>query len=151
MARSFTVPASGSATGIITTIAATDDGSATPDHAGLDGTSLNGPLALDFDGQHSLFLTLREGNAIFRIDLQKRALQHLAGSSTSGYAGDGGPAKTAKLADPKGVSLSKTGDLYFADTESHTVRVLRKSSGIVETVVGDGSNHRVRRIRLIQR
>lgn len=126
------------ATGIITTFAGTGERSATPDHAGLDGTSLNGPRALDFDGQYSLFLALREGNAIFRIDLQDRTLQHLAGTGKSGYAGDGGPAKTAQLAGPKGVSLSKAGDLYFADTESHTVRVLRKSSGIVETVIGDG-------------
>ncbi len=125
-------------TGIISTFAGTGERSATPDHAGLDGTSLNGPRALDFDGQHALYLALREGNAIFRIDLQERALQHLAGTGKSGYAGDGGPAKIAQLAGPKGVSLSKAGDLYFADTESHTVRVLRKSSGIVETVIGDG-------------
>lgn len=126
------------ATGIITTFAGTGERSATPDLAGLQGTALNGPRALDFDGQHSLFLALREGNAIFRIDLQERTLQHLAGTGKSGYAGDGGPAKIAQLAGPKGVSLSKTGDLYFADTESHTVRVLRRSSGIVETVIGDG-------------
>ncbi len=127
------------ATGIITTFAGTGERSAAPDGAALDGTPLNGPRALDFDGQHSLYLALREGNSIFRIDLQNRTLQHLAGTGRSGYTGDGGPAKIAQLAGPKGVSLSKAGDLYFADTESHTVRVLRKSSGIVETVIGDGT------------
>lgn len=125
--------------GIITTFAGTGERSKTPDGAALAGTALNGPRALDFDGQHSLYLALREGNAIFRIDLQQRTLHHLAGTGKSGYAGDGGPAKLAQLAGPKGVCLSKTGDLYFADTESHTIRVLRKSSGIVETVVGDGT------------
>ncbi len=73
------------------------------------------------------------------IDLEQRTLHHLAGTGKSGYSGDGGPAKLAQLAGPKGVCLSKTGDLYFADTESHTVRVLRKDSGIIETVVGDGT------------
>lgn len=125
--------------GIITTFAGTGERSTTPDGAALAGTPLNGPRALDFDGQHSLYLALREGNAIFRIDLEHRTLHHLAGTGKSGYAGDGGPAKLAQLAGPKGVCLSKTGDLYFADTESHTIRVLRKSSGIVETVVGDGT------------
>jgi DNA-binding beta-propeller fold protein YncE len=171
------------ATGLITTFAGTGAGLATPDNAALEGTPLNGPRALDFDGDHSLYLALREGNAIFRIDLQKRTLQHLAGTGKSGYSGDGGPAKMAQLSGPKGVSLSKSGDLYFADTESHTIRVLRKASEIVETVVGDGkqgdgpdgepkhcrlnrphgvfvsadnwlyigdsSNHRVRRLRLV--
>ena len=125
--------------GIITTFAGTGERSATVDGAALSGTPLNGPRALDFDGQHSLYLALREGNAIFRIDLEQRTLHHLAGTGKSGYSGDGGPAKLAQLAGPKGVCLSKAGDLYFADTESHTVRVLRKSSGIIETVVGDGA------------
>jgi DNA-binding beta-propeller fold protein YncE len=124
--------------GLISTFAGTGEKSATPDGASLDGTALNGPRALDFDGDHSLYLALREGNAIFRIDLNARTLHHLAGTGKSGYSGDGGPAKLAQLAGPKGVSLSKNGDLYFADTESHTVRVLRASSGIVDTVIGDG-------------
>ena len=125
--------------GIITTFAGTGERSITPDGAALAGTPLNGPRALDFDGQHSLYLALREGNAIFRIDLQQRTLHHLAGTGKSGYAGDGGPARLAQLAGPKGVCVSKTGDLYFADTESHIIRVLRKSLGIIETVVGDGT------------
>ena len=126
-------------TGFVSTFAGTGERSATPDGSPIAGTPLNGPRALDFDGQHSLFLALREGNAIYRINLRKQSLHHLAGTGKSGYSGDGGPGKSAQLAGPKGVSLSRTGDLYFADTESHTVRVLRQSSGIVETVIGDGT------------
>jgi DNA-binding beta-propeller fold protein YncE len=72
------------------------------------------------------------------MDLMNRTYHHLAGTGKSGYSGDGGPGKEAQLAGPKGVSLSKAGDLYFADTESHTVRVLRAKTGIIETVIGDG-------------
>jgi streptogramin lyase len=125
-------------TGIISTFAGTGEKTKTPDGASFDGTPLNGPRALDFDGKQSLYLALREGNAIFRMDLTSRTYHHLAGTGKSGYSGDGGPGKEAQLAGPKGVSLSKAGDLYFADTESHTVRVLRAKSGIVETVIGDG-------------
>ena len=80
----------------------------------------------------------REGNAIYRIDLATRRLHHLAGTGKQGYRGDGGPAKEATLAGPKGVAVGPEGDLYFADTESHTIRVYRSRSGIVETVVGNG-------------
>ena len=125
-------------TGTITTFAGTGEKTKTPDGASFDGTPLNGPRALDFDGKQSLFLALREGNAIFRMDLKSRTYHHLAGTGKSGYSGDGGPGQVAQLAGPKGVSLSKAGDLYFADTESHTVRVLRAKTGIVETVIGDG-------------
>lgn len=125
-------------TGILTTLAGTGQQQPTPDHAPLQGTPLNGPRALDFDGKGSMFLALREGNALYRIDLKQQSLQHLAGTGKSGYSGDGGPATIAQLAGPKGVALSKSADLYFADTESHTVRVIRTKSATVETVVGDG-------------
>jgi streptogramin lyase len=127
------------ATGTISTFAGTGAKQPTPDGAPIDGTPLNGPRALDFDGDHSLYLALREGNAIYRIDLNARTLHHLAGTGKQGYAGDGGPAKKAVLAGPKGVALGPGGDLYFADTESHTIRVIRAASGIVETVAGTGS------------
>ena len=56
-----------------------------------------------------------------------------------GRAGDGGPAVNAALSGPKGVALGPNGDIYFADTESHTIRVVRRSSGMVETIAGDGT------------
>lgn len=125
-------------TGVIRTISGTGKKEPTPDGAGLEGTPLNGPRTLDFDGQHSLYLALREGNAVYRIDLTSRTLHHLAGSGKPGYSGDGGPAKSAVLSGPKGIALGPHGDIYLADTESHTIRVIRNATGIIETLVGDG-------------
>jgi streptogramin lyase len=125
-------------TGVITTFAGTGEKQPTPDGASLTGTPLNGPRALDFDGKSSLWLALREGNAVYRIDLDKQTLHHAAGTGKSGYAGDGGDAKRALLAGPKGIAVGPGGDVYLADTESHTIRVIRSSSGVIETLVGDG-------------
>jgi len=125
-------------TGVIRTFAGTGERRATPDGAPITGTPLNGPRALDYDGRGSLYLSLREGNALYRMDLQKGTLQHLAGTGKSGYAGDGGPAREALLSGPKGVAVGPDGNVYFADTESHTVRVYVPSEGVVRTVVGDG-------------
>lgn len=128
--------------GIITTFAGTGQRKRTPDGAKLKGTPLNGPRALDFDGQQSLYLALREGNAVYRIDLKTKTLHHIAGTGKKGYAGDGGDAKQALLSGPKGIAVGPNGDIYLADTESHTIRVLRKPTGsapwVIETVVGDG-------------
>ncbi|MCA9065506.1 MAG: hypothetical protein KDA96_20705, partial [Planctomycetaceae bacterium] len=124
--------------GKIETFAGTGERKPTPDGSPITGTPLNGPRALDFDGQHSLLLALREGNAIYQIDLKSSMLHHVAGTGKSGYAGDNGPARDALLSGPKGIALDRNGDIYFADTESHTVRVVRSRTGIVETVVGDG-------------
>jgi streptogramin lyase len=126
------------ASGIITTFAGTGEKKPTPDGAPLEGTPLNGPRALDFDGDHTLYLALREGNAVYRIDLDTKTLHHVGGTGRQGYTGDGGPATDAKLSGPKGVSIGPDGDIYLADTESHTIRVIRKQSGIIETIVGEG-------------
>src|SRR5260370_37804992 len=66
--------------GIIDTVAGTGERGATPDGAPLGGTPLDGPRALDFDLRGQMFLALREGNAVFRVDLRGRKLLHLAGT-----------------------------------------------------------------------
>lgn len=125
-------------TGVITTWGGTGEKKPTPDGAPLAGTPLNGPRALDFDGKNNLLLALREGNAVYRIDLVSRTLHHLAGTGKKGYAGDGGDARQALLSGPKGIAVGPGGDVYLADTESHTIRVIRRATGIIETLVGDG-------------
>ena len=124
--------------GIIETFAGTGARKSTPDGASLKGTPLNGPRALDFDGRHSLYLALREGNSVYRIDLKTKTLHHLAGTGKKGFTGNGGPARLATLSGPKGISISRNGDVFLADTESHSVRVIRASTGILELLVGDG-------------
>ena len=54
-----------------------------------------------------------------------------------GYAGDGGPARAAKLGGPKGLAYFR-GLLYVADTENHAIRRINLSSGIITTVLGTG-------------
>jgi sugar lactone lactonase YvrE len=124
--------------GIMQTFGGNGERKPTPDGAKLAGTPLNGPRALDFDGKHSLYLALREGNAVYRIDLKSQTLHHLAGNGKKGFTGNGGPAKEATLSGPKGIALGPNGDVYLADTESHTIRVVRAENGVIETVIGDG-------------
>jgi sugar lactone lactonase YvrE len=125
-------------TGGITTFAGGGKNSPGSNVSPLADLSLNGPRAMDFDGRHGFALALREGNAIFWVDLERQTLKHLAGTGKQGYAGDGGDARKALLSGPKGVAITSNGDIFFADTESHTIRVVRAKSGTVETAVGDG-------------
>jgi streptogramin lyase len=125
-------------TGRIGTFAGTGERKPTPDGAPIAGTPLNGPRALDIAADGTLYLALREGNAVYRIDPKTKTLHHVAGTGRQGYTGDGGPAKTAQLAGPKGVAIGPQGDIYLADTESHTIRVIRQKTGVIETVIGDG-------------
>ena len=129
------------AKGTIETFAGTGTQDPTPDGAKLAGTPLNGPRTLTFDRRGDMFVALREGNVVYRIDMKKKTLHHIAGTGEKGYTGDGGPAKKATLSGPKGISIGPNGGVYIADTESHTIRRINLKSGIITTVAGDGSRH----------
>src|SRR5215470_3783431 len=59
------------ATGVISTFAGTGERQPTPDGAPLAGVPLNGPRTIAFDRAGNLYLALREGNAIYRIDAKR--------------------------------------------------------------------------------
>ena len=126
-------------TGRIETFAGTGERRPTPHGAPLDGAPLNGPRAIDFDRRGDMFLALREGNAVYRIDMQRRTIHHIAGAGAKGYTGDGGSARDALLSGPKGIAMAPDGRIFIADTESHTVRRIDLARGLIETVAGTGA------------
>jgi sugar lactone lactonase YvrE len=121
----------------IETIGGTGERLPTPDGVPLKGTPLNGPRTMVIDRDGSMYLALREGNAIYRIAPETRRLHHLAGTGEQGYSGDGGPARLARLAGPKGLALSGR-NLYLADTENHAIRRIDLDRGTITTVLGTG-------------
>ena len=125
-------------TGLIETIGGTGERLPTPDGAALKGTPLNGPRTMVVDRDGTIYLALREGNALYRIAPKTGTLHHLAGTGEQGYSGDGGLARLAKLAGPKGLALAGP-NLYLADTESHTIRRIDLATGIITTVLGTGT------------
>ncbi len=124
--------------GRILTFAGTGEQGKTPDGAALEGTPLNGPRALDFDAEGNLWLALREGNAVYRIDMEALSIHHVAGTGESGFTGHGQPALQATLSGPKGLSVGPEGNIYLADTESHSIRMVDRSRGTLELVAGTG-------------
>ncbi len=124
--------------GAITTFAGTGEKKPTPDGARIAGTPLNGPRAIDFDRRGDLWLALREGNAVYRIDMKAGVIHHVAGTGEKGFTGNGGPAKRATLSGPKGLSLAPNGNVYLADTESHSIRMIDIRKQTLELVAGTG-------------
>jgi streptogramin lyase len=136
-------------TGILDTYAGTGEAGPTPDGAPVRGTPLNGPRTLVQAPNGDIFLALREGNAIYRIDAKTQTLHHLAGTGKNGYTGDGGSAKeamfgggatgrAAALAGPKGLAYTPDGRLYIVDTESQAIRMIDTRTGRITTVLGTG-------------
>ena len=84
-----------------------------------------------------IYISRRAHNVISRID-QKGQLVNVAGSGTSGYSGDGGPATKAAMNIPAGLAFDKQGNLYIADRANHRVRKV-DTKGIITTVAGNGT------------
>jgi streptogramin lyase len=125
-------------TGIIMTFAGNGQKSATPDGGRFVEAALYGPRAIDFDREGNLWLALREGNAVYKLDLRAGTIHHVAGTGKKGFTGHGGPAASAALSGPKGLSIGPEGNVYLADTESHSVRMIDVKTGRLELVAGTG-------------
>jgi DNA-binding beta-propeller fold protein YncE len=123
--------------GTIETYGGTGERQPTLDGASVKNTPLNGPRTIALNRDGDLYLALREGNAIYRIAPNTATIHHVAGTGEQGYSGDGGPARVARLAGPKGLACAR-GNLYVADTENHVVRRIDLKTSIITTVLGTG-------------
>ncbi len=125
--------------GAIRTLGGTGERIATPDSGPLEGTPLLGPRSIDTDPDGNAYLVLREGNAVYQLDIQGNSLRRIAGTGEQGYTGDGGPAITATFNGPKGIAYSRQDhSLYIVDTENHVIRRMALATGIIDTVLGTG-------------
>jgi DNA-binding beta-propeller fold protein YncE len=122
-------------TGVITTVAG--NGEKQPPVAGQSaaGKPMIGPRALFVEGK-TLWIALREGHSVWRMNLADGMLAHVAGTGRRGYSGDGAPAKAATFDGPKGIAVGPDGNVYVVDTENHAIRKIDLASGKISTIVG---------------
>jgi sugar lactone lactonase YvrE len=125
-------------TGTISTFAGTGKAGDTPDGSPIAGTPLKGPRSLDFDREGNLWLATREGNQVFKFELKAGKIHHIAGTGKGGFTGHGGPALEATLSGPKGISVDASGNVWLADCESHSIRMIDARSGRIELIAGTG-------------
>jgi streptogramin lyase len=127
-------------TGLISTFAGTGEKTTAPDGAAFAGAPLNGPRAIDFDREGNLWLALREGNAVVKLERKTGRIRYIAGTGAKGFTGNGGPAGEATLSGPKGLSIGPDGNVYLADTESHSIRMIDLRKKTIELIAGTGES-----------
>lgn len=99
-------------------------------------TPLHHASNMKFDPAGNLFIAGDHVPVVFRVGTDDRVYT-VAGTTTWGYAGDGGPALEASLSTPFGVLPDGRGGLYIADVDAHVIRFVR-ADGIIETFAGTG-------------
>lgn len=92
--------------------------------------------ALAIDRLGNLYVVDTASNMVRKITADG-FISTVAGNGAYGYAGDGGLATTAELANPNSVTVDGDGNLYIADTNNSRIRVVT-GDGIIHTVAGTG-------------
>jgi uncharacterized protein (TIGR03437 family) len=127
------------ATGIITTVA----GYGTQGYWGDEGPAtsalLNDPDGVSLDASGNLYIAEWGNSVIRKVTVATGIVSTVAGSGTSGYWGDGGPATSAMLSGPEQVAVDGPGNIYIADNGNCRVRKVAAATGIITTVAGNGT------------
>lgn len=96
------------------------------------------PVDITVDSSDNLYIADRGNHCIRYIDVTTGVISTYAGSGTSGFAGDGGPASAAQLSYPVGVTLDSAGNLLIADRNNQRIRRVDAGTLNITTVAGTG-------------
>ena len=122
-------------TGIITTYAGTGIQGTSGDNGPATSANLDGPYGVALDISGNLYIADR--SRIRLVAKNTAIITTCAGGG--GGIGDNGPATSAALYGPQGVALDISGNLYIADRTNQRVRLVTKSTGIITTYAGTGT------------
>lgn len=129
------------AKGTITSIAGNGKRQLPTDGAIAKDQPILGPRALSIVGR-TMWIALREGHSVWRLDLDTGRIHHVAGSGQQGYSGDGGPALQATFNGPKGIAATADGLVWIVDSENQVIRLIDVGKATVYTVAGGGPQAR---------
>ena len=126
------------ATGLITTIAGTGTGGYNGDNIAATSAEVSNPYEIAVDGLGNVFISDTGNHRIREVSAATGIITTVAGTGTGGYSGDNGAATSAEIANPRGIAVDATDNLYIADYGNQRIRKV-SNTGIITTVAGNGS------------
>jgi sugar lactone lactonase YvrE len=120
--------------GIIDTVVGTGVEGYNGDGLPPRNTQINRPNDVAIGPDGLLYFSGRN-HRIRRVNEQNR-VETVAGNGEEAYGGDFGPATSASLNSPSGITFTSEGVLIIADEDNHRIREVR--DGIIRTIVGTG-------------
>jgi sugar lactone lactonase YvrE len=123
--------------GIITSVAGNGSPTYSGDGAAATNAGLFSPEGVALDAVGNLYIADVVNNRIRKVDTNG-IITTMAGNGNGRYSGDGAAATNASLANPNGVAVDVSGNLYIADTANARIRKV-DTNGIITTVAGNGS------------
>jgi len=127
------------ATGNETIAAGALTGSSEVDGGSATAAKLSAPWGIAVDAAGNLFIAEASGARVRRVDAVSKVITTVAGTGVVGNSGDGGPATSAQLTEPRSVAVDASGNLFIGDLATGRVRRVDAASRVITTVAGGGS------------
>jgi sugar lactone lactonase YvrE len=125
---------------IITTVAGNGDSYSYAENVPATATGLGMPGALALDSLGNLYVYEHGANRVRRISASDGMISTYVGNGEWGTVGDGGPASEASVDLVWGnIVFDAADNLYLADMGQMRVRRVDAATGIISTVLGNGT------------
>lgn len=128
--------------GIINVIAGNGNQGYSGDFGPAIEASLAAPTGVRVDAAGNVYIADSSSSVIRKVAAATGIITTIAGTGSSGYGGDGGPATLASLGNPSNLALDAAGNLYIADYSNNRIRkvtVSASSLSFSNTNVGQAS------------
>ena len=122
--------------GTIRTVAGNGEHGFSGDGGPATAARLASPTGIMLDVDGSLLIADKDNQRVRRVG-RDGVISTIAGTGVRGYAGDGGPAIRAQLADPTSIALDGDGRILLVDVFNHCIRRI-DHDGTIRTVAGNG-------------
>ncbi len=120
--------------GVISTFAGAGIAGYSGDGGPAATAQLQFPAGLAADGAGNIYIA-DSGNNCVRKVTPAGVISTVAGIGSAAFSGDGGPATSAELNVPTGVTVDAAGNLYIVDHQNSRIRKV-SSSGVISTFAG---------------
>ncbi|WP_214070445.1 gliding motility-associated C-terminal domain-containing protein [Mucilaginibacter sp. dw_454] len=114
-----------------------------PNYNGDNGPAIQAQISPQYiaaDSKGNIYIS--QGGAYYtvrKIDAKTGIITTVAGNTKMGYTGDGGPATSASLNEPRGIAFDSHDNLFIADYWNNCIRRVDAVSGIITTIAGNGN------------
>jgi trimeric autotransporter adhesin len=125
-------------TGVITTVAGNGVSGYSGDGGAATGAQLDVPLGTAVDASGNILIVDTGNSSLRKVSSTDGKISTIAGSFSTGYDGDGGPASGARFWNLYDVDVDDTGNIYLADAGNNAIRMIEKSTGTISTIAGLG-------------
>ena len=125
-------------TGIITTVAGIGSKGFSGDGGPATSARLRYPFNVFLDSTGNIYIVDTYNYRIRKVDAATQIITTVVGDGAAKFRGDGGLATDASIRKSYDVAVDSAGNLFIADTHNHAIRKVEATTGIINTVVGQG-------------